>query len=360
MDLSLHFAGMYVLCRIAGMKSKIAHIAAYSSQYIDDATNAHALKFKNDERVFKQTQTSYELLSPRNFNVNESLDTWMPFHFLPGGDKNNPKAMVTSPDSKVLELLLKDVTGLTTILAPYRLGIALHCFADSYTHQDFKGFYDKHNDVKLLYGANQPKFFNKVSRQSFRIVELWCSDCFSIGHAEVLDNPDIPYAEWAYARGNQVYKINNLEERYIPAFRAIYTYLTSYLAKNLEYKTLFRPKPFDHYLDKFRKLMAFQGTSTQRYDNWIKHIHENYFEFPDFNDTDQKLGYNPQTWFNQAVEAVKVSRIRYYHYKKYNYHAFRKKVGFENSHWVRFMQAAAEHQYKVVHELLPYLGIIVG
>ena len=43
MQKDFHYATVYVLCRLAGMKSKYAKKVAYSSQQVDDAVYGHAL-----------------------------------------------------------------------------------------------------------------------------------------------------------------------------------------------------------------------------------------------------------------------------------------------------------------------------
>jgi len=359
MQMDLHFAGMYVLCRISGMKSKDAEIVAYSSQYVDDAVFRHALKFRNGG-IFKQTMTAHRLLSPKNFDVNEALEVWMPFHFVPCGENGNPDALVTTPNSKAMSLLLEDIASSSSSHILYRLGIGLHCFADAFAHHDFKGFYDPHNDVHLVQGVDEKGYKDNAGRLSLKLLDRWCSDCFAIGHGEVLSNPDIPYAEWVYSRGAKTIHIKNLEERYLPAVKNIYEYLVYFLAKNPKYSTQAKTPSFDEYIEKFRQVMSLKANGETRYQNWLEKIHENYFEWPDFDEIDGQISYDEKYWFSQAVEAVKVPKATNLHYQRYNYHTFRRKEGFEDSHWVKFMQSAAEHQFLVIHCILPELGLIVG
>ncbi len=358
MQIDLHYSAIYVLCRIAGMKSQYAEIVAYASQYVDDAVHRPALKFRNGG-FFKQTQTAHKLLSPRNYDINEALEIWIPFHYLPQGNKNKDP-MVVAPDSKVMALLLEDIRCSATSHLLYRLGIGLHCFADSFAHQDFKGLYNSHNDVQLISGVDGKGYRDNVSRLPLKLLDRWSTDCFAIGHGEVLTNPDIPYAQWGYSRSKKSFYVNNLEERYLPGVKNIYEYLVYFLAKNLQYTSNFKVRPFDDYLERFRQILSFQGNKEERYENWLKRIKENYFEFKDFDDTDRTLAYNDKRWFSEAVEAIKVPKATNLHYQKYNYHAFRRKESFEESHWVKFMQAAAEHQFLVIHCLLPEVGIVIG
>ena len=360
MQIDLHHTAIYVLCRIAGMKSQYAEIVAYSSQFVDDAVHRHSLKFKNGG-VFKQTMTAHRMLTPRTLDVNDVLDVWIPFHFPPRGDKEDSEAMMTAPNSKVLGLLLEDVRTSSWPHSLYRLGIGLHYLADAYSHSDFKGIYDIHNDVQLLAGINEKGFIEDTGRRiSGKLLDRWSSDSVAIGHLEVLENPDIPYAQWSYSRGNKILKVNNLEDRYLPAVRKIHEYLVYYLTKNQTLKSKVCCRPFDDCQDKFRQLLSYRGSKAERYKNWLKSIKNNYFEFGDFDEKDGTLYYDDNAWFNEAVEASKVSKTRNMNYKQTNYHSFKTKPGFEESHWVKFMQAAAEHKFLVVHCLLPELGIIVG
>lgn len=359
MQIDLHFTGIYALCRIAGMQSTYAGIVAYASQYVDDAVYPYALNFRNGG-FFKQIGTGHKLLAPRNFDIDEALEIWLPFHYLPRCQNTDPDALITGPDSRLMALLLEDIRSASSAHLLYRLGIGLHCFADAFSHQDFTGFYNAYNDVQLMQSAEEKGPKDNAGRLTRKLLEKWRPDSLAIGHGAVQNNPDIPYAEWAYARSSKIIRVKNLEERYLPCLKNIYDYLVYFLGKNPQYTSNCKIREFEDYLEKFHQLLAFRGNKEERYENWLRRIKDNYFEFIDFDTLDRSLSYNEKNWFNQAVEAIKVSKATNLNYQKYNYHAFRKKEGFEDSPWVKYMQAAAEHQFLIVHCLLPELGIIIG
>lgn len=360
MQIDLHHTGIYVLCRIAGMSSRNSQIVAYASQYVDDAVDGKGLLFKNGG-VFKQTQTAHKLLDPHNCDVNENLDIWIPFHYLPQclrEDSGLDDSLVAAPDSKVLALLLDDIRCSSSVHVLYRLGIGLHCLADSFAHQDFKGIFDSYNDVRLVYGTEEkPK---GTGRFSSRLLDKWSSGVAAIGHEAVLNNPDIPYADWGYTRGAETIRVSNLKERYLPGVRNIYDYLVYFLTKNPRFGSGIPGKQFEDCIDHFCELLSFKGTREQRHENWLHKIKLNFFGFPDFDEIDESLAYDENHWFYQAVEIQKAPMVKNTSSQKYQTYIFRKKEGFEESHWLRFMQAAAEHQFLIVHCLLPELDIIVG
>jgi hypothetical protein len=358
MQIDLHHTGIYVLCRISGIKSEYAEIVAYASQYVDDAVFGYALKFKNGG-YFKQVQTAHKLLAARDFNLDETLEIWLPFHFLPKGEATDDDGLITAPDAKIIALLLEDICSSSPNYLLYRLGIGLHCFADAFSHQDFKGVNDTYNDVRLTQGVEEKGGKENAGRLPFKLLDR-LNAVMAIGHCEVLNNPDIPYAEWEYSRGAKTYRVKNLEERYLPAVNNIYQYLVYFLAKNPRYGANYKIRPFADYLERFRAVMSFQGSPEERHKNWLQKIQENFFEFTDFDETDRTLSYDAKLWFSQAVAATKVPKTTNHSLQKYDYHIFRKKDGFEDSHWVKFMQAAAEHRFLIIRCLLPEAGIMLG
>lgn len=361
MQIDIHHTGVYVLCRLASMQSKYAKIVAYCCQQVDDATHGRALVFTNGD-VFKQTMTAHKAISKKNIDVSDALEVWMPFHFLPSVDETNGKnAFVTTPDSKVLDLLLENLYK-ESDLALYRLGIGLHCFADTFSHQDFKGFYDNYNDVELSVGVDETGLKDRLIRLFFKLLNKFGSDAFAIGHGQVLTNPDISSVAWSYTRDGEAIQVNNLKERFLPGLQKMYEYLVPYVSKHPEYSSGGCARPFTEYEEIFKKLLSFQGRSEQRHRNWLEHIHQNAFSFEDFDEIDKNLGYDPREWFNAAVEKEKVKRNlrNYWHYTLYNYYKFRKKQGFDDSHWVKYMQAANQHKQAIIYDILPRSGVNIG
>ncbi len=358
MQRDFHHTLIYCLCRLAGMKSKYCNIVAYCSMQVDDAAFGHALKF-NEGCAFWQTRTAHSMLSRSIFDVSDAFNVWLPFHFLPGGDgKNTAQALITCPEGSANKFLKEDVLNQGN--SPYglhRLGIFLHVYADSYSHQDFKGYYDTHNDIKLISGRQL-----KNNRQ---LVREWFLKKISflapIGHGQALQNPDIPFAIWSYRRkGGKIIRVNNLQERFIPAMDNIYQFLLNYLEKNPQYRGKGKRIDLADYRIRFIKLLANRSNSRARHQLWLQLIRNNFLQLDDFDRIDATLDYHPRSWFKEAVQAIKAKGLKQrLETFTYNYYKFEKKAAFENSNWVLFMRAAAIHKYHVLHIILPRCGLTI-
>ncbi len=358
-EIDFHHTAIYALCRLAGMKSIYAEKVAYASQQVDNANFDHALKFKNGG-VFHQTRTSHEDLAfLRMVDVNDAFNIWIPFHFLPSGEGDNMSdALVTRPEGKSITLLKKELIELGSYdYGLHYLGIFFHIYADAYSHQDFKGFFDPYNQIKVIQSEDSMTFKNYLLHQIVKRVP----GIFPVGHAVAAKNPDIPFAVWSYLRGNEEIKVNNLKDRFIPAVVNIFGYLVDYLEENPQYGRPIASSLSEENMKKIIKLLKRTGSYQQRHQNWLEMIHNNGFGFSDFDEIDSNLAYDRRSWFNKAALAVKAKGVlERLEYASYNYHKFERKNLFNKADWTLFMRAAAIHKYKLLHETLPACGLYIG
>ncbi|MFP4661907.1 MAG: DUF6765 family protein [Halanaerobiales bacterium] len=359
MQIDFHHTAIYVLCRLAGMDSCYAEIVAYASQQVDDATYGHALKFMNGG-IFHQTRTAHAKLSLfKMVDVNDAFNVWIPFHFIPSSEGDSiMEKLITRPVSRPIELLKEEVINAGgEDYGLYWLGIFLHLYADAFSHQDFKGFYDSYNLVKLVKGHD---------RLTLKTCILsWLAKIFSpllpIGHAVAAKNPDIPYAVFSYSRGGETYEIKNLEERFLPAVKLLFEFMINYLKVNPEYGRAADTSLLDRQFDKIKELLSTEGDYHFRHQKWLESIHQNHFDFCDFNDIDRMLTYQRRSWFDKAVKANSpCSLLQWIENKTYNFHMFKKLENFSVSDWTLFMRAAAIHKYILLHKILPECGMDIG
>ncbi|MBN1410750.1 MAG: hypothetical protein JW969_07880 [Spirochaetales bacterium] len=209
MNLEFHYYTIYLLCKEAGFDDSESHIIAYSSQYIDN--NLSSIRVETGKGI-------YETIPTQNYGWWDDYfpkNVYIPFHFFPGDTeyegsrrkdgRKNP--LNTTPGSaRVKELL---ITGLKT-RNPYRVGIALHTYADSWAHQNFSGYEENWNVVRndsLIPG---------------------------IGHAQVLTSPDGFTGTWQDSRLTNGYESVDNKTRFLEAARMIYKYLSTYNRKGFD------------------------------------------------------------------------------------------------------------------------------
>lgn len=359
MQIDFHHTAIYVLCRLAGMKSEYAEITAYASQQVDDAVYSHALKFENGG-IFKQTRTGHRGLNRKLVDISDAFEVWIPFHFIPGGEGDTiSEKLVTRPEGKTMKLLKKDIIGSgDESHGLHRLGIGLHLYADAYSHQDFKGFFDDYNDIELI---------TALERKTFPAVIIdWLMRTFSflapVGHGQALKNPDIPYVSWSYSRNDdEIIYVDNIKDRFSPAIDNIYSFIVRFLKDNYQYAVLQPVKDIGPYKQKMISLLKRRGGPFARHADWLDAVRNNYFEFKDFDRVDWSLTYKPRAWFKTAVNYVKTASLLDKIKNSYaHYYTFKKEGRFADSNWVKYMRAAAIHKYRLLHKILPECGLDLG
>ena len=193
MQKDFHYNIIYSIAKMTGFQD--ANTIAYSSQYVDD---------NNRKQYFKDGK---EAMFPRKIRINgghfypimtqtistKSLDimvqkyVYIPFHFLPGDETvkidGKINAFSTTPNSENAKILLGNALKSEN---PCLIGIALHTFADTWSHQNFTGFQEEWNSVYPEYNIFK------------RLVP-------NIGHAEAGHSPDVISEIWTDHRlGEQI------------------------------------------------------------------------------------------------------------------------------------------------------------
>ena len=136
MQPDFHFYAIYVLCRCNGMSPENSNRVAYASQHTDDAKYEHALEFENGDR-FQQAQSAH---------------------------------IVCRENMEIAQRMVRAAAGLRD--EPYvlhRLGIALHIYADTWSHRDFSGMQIEFNEVdacrKIYAEINRFLYKNRLCPQ---------------------------------------------------------------------------------------------------------------------------------------------------------------------------------------------------
>jgi hypothetical protein len=228
-----HYYIIYAIARKAGHSARKAGVLAHSSQFVDD-NNEHQF-IRLDPALFRRRSTpvrryhgketitafpsvvyvgrrgedkeAFHPIMTQSLSFN-SLDplvhryVYMPFHYLPGDRpirlkrKLNPYSCVA--DSRLARDLLNEAIRSGD---PYRLGIALHTYADTWSHQNFTGFRERWNSL-----------------ESWRRPRAYITP--DIGHADVGRSPDEISKTWRDDRLEKA-EVDN-RQRAMQAIEAIF------------------------------------------------------------------------------------------------------------------------------------------
>jgi len=208
MQKDFHFHVTDVLACKAGIEEPL--IVAWANQYTDELKKAR----------LHGIQTQSGILG--NWADRQIQRTVLvPFHFLPGD--NLEKTCVVTPDSRLARMLIDEAGDF------FELGIALHSFQDTYSHQGFTGWLEKENECFPWWYLGNPQP--------------------PIGHAEMGVIPDVVSAEWTDLRTGIV--IDN-RRRALACAKRTYEILCGFTEKEnnwpdlrVEFQTLFAIRSYD-------------------------------------------------------------------------------------------------------------------
>lgn len=192
MQKDFHYDIIFALAKEAGYSNADANIIAYTSQYVDDNTDREytVTDFSGEFYVGfpEEIGTSGNFFFPiitqavdiTSFKLTVQRYVFAPFHFVPGDNnvmiKGKPNPLCTTKGCRNAEVLVREALGANDI---YRLGVALHTYADTFSHERFSAFREDWNRVYKSPLANLPP---------------------NIGHAEVFHKPDEISSEWVDER----------------------------------------------------------------------------------------------------------------------------------------------------------------
>lgn len=294
MEKDFHYHLTYAAARLAGLPEP--QTIAYASQFVDDNNEGQFSIDGNDVLFPEQLQSGgghyypvmTQSLSPKSLNLYVQRYVYIPFHFLPGDNtaeidgKRNP--LCTTPNSANAKIILKRALRSAN---PYQTGIALHTFADTWSHQNFTGLNEGWNSVYPWYNI-----FKSIAP--------------NIGHAEAGHSPDVVCESWTDHRlkGNGR-KIDN-RQRALDALKAMYEALRKFTG---------RGPAWDEVRGEFRKIIEIES-----YDERIRQTSDLAGGTPVYSQND---------WIGKALAQDGPEAVI--------------KPGFENTDWYRFHQAAKTH-----------------
>jgi hypothetical protein len=296
MEKDFHYFLTFALVKMAGYEN--ADIIAYACQFVDDnnegqfSVDGKATLFLDkipmDGGHYYPIMT--QSLSLKSLDIYIQKYVYVPFHFLPGDNnvsikgKRNP--MNTTPNSRNALTLLDRALESGN---PYQIGIALHTYADTWSHQNFTGLHEEWNAIYPWYNV-----FKSIAP--------------NIGHAEAGHAPDVISDTWTDYRTGQ--KVVNWE-RALDAVEKLYRALRS--------KSNCGPQWEDINADLIKIVR------TENYDERIKATDD----FLSSHGSGPIPAYSKDEWIDGALDKQEDSVVM--------------KPDFDRTHWHNFHQAAKVH-----------------
>ncbi len=275
MNREFHYYVIWYLASKAGFTANESSVIAISSQMVDDAKlpwsieQIHAASDGSERRISDGSFLTEVTQNYVFWDRNIAKDIYIPFHFIPGNpeacafarsDKlHNPLAV--SPDSDNARALLIEALSTGNL---YRIGIALHAYADTWAHQNFTGTRENFNALEL--------------NSRIASVKLAASMLPAVGHLQAGVIPDLPEARWYDSRLNPDRAHIDNTARFLGAARMIYRFLRT------SRRTSFDDEDF--VLEPLRELWA--GRTSSNYDALaVASDYVIYFDVP---------SYDPNSW----------------------------------------------------------------
>ncbi len=342
MEQDMHYYGIGFLARAAGIPKETAHRIAYASQYVDDSTESVAIRVGGGSfDTVRTAHLGFEAWSP---TVHKTV--YVPFHFLPSkpitrlGD-----SYVTKADSEFARLVLKralrekDVTD--RIIA---VGIAMHTYADTFSHEGFTGRDDDENRIRKLARWEDGEW------RSADFSNLIGNLTKGVGHMLAFNYPDLPWLRWRYERRSSPgMRERNNPTAYLKALKAIHEFFTG-MPEAVEPGIEWRDIELS-----LKDIIAIESVALEpRILGWITLYGDRFRDARGYRNI-RGYRYDPLMWRSQAVEPVGNFTIAWDDLRPADLllQKFKPRPGFLSSNWARFHNMALKQRHFVQQRIVP-------
>lgn len=344
MDLDYHYGAIYVMSRWAKFCSANANIIATSCQLVDDNYDQNPFSDAGEvadmENGINVRYSAQNMLG--NVTSKGNKEIWIPFHFLPGLEGETEEEKLVCKKDSVLAQKLADRLLQTTLDNSdfgFRLGIGLHAYADSWAYQGFSGLKDSINTGQRALLAKQGSKAAKavegfvegnetLSNLAATVTSQGASISKAIGDFvqgnETLNKLADTVSEQKDKLGKAVGELVEGNETIGKVADTVSAMGAEASARaqnvNLWWRSKDGEKNWEDFLEasdkvfrilqqvscepvtglsdsqkvllmnSFNEIQSEDGD--ERYEEWLKRIHENYFEIEDFDDGDASAAYD--------------------------------------------------------------------
>ncbi|SIQ33169.1 hypothetical protein SAMN05421834_103117 [Halanaerobium kushneri] len=344
----------YLITVRAGFKPAEAEIIAYSSQYIDDNDLVYNIDQNSNYAYSNYISQTKNITRPKK----NLFRIYPVFHFIPGDPlaesarRRDGKLHLlnTTPDSRNARQVLK--LGLKSDNL-YKIGLAIHSFADSFAHQNFVGYYDEFNLVK---GIQQ------------KLSSIFKRSVYKIGHAAAGHRPDILHALWKDPRLCRSNFLWDNKDLFLKAAGRIFEELKKYQDPAASETAISSEK--EELLADLARVIGkksecpelFKVNSRKRRINCCRKLSlKKEYGAAKIKD------YDPSLWFNKAVKIntdfFKIDRNSSWQRLALDYFSKRlkflkscyswKSETYQKTHWFKFQESVKEMQEEIIELLDP-------
>lgn len=349
MQIDMHYYATFALARSAGLKREYAQAIATAAQYVDDSdkVNVHL----SDGSPIEIQPTAHHPVDIHNiYPINQRL-TWIPFHFLPGGNgENNDEKLVCGLDSKLAEDMVNHNLSLAKEdFGMMLIGITAHVYADTFSHYGFSGISAIENQIiqSSINLISEKATTESINETLNVFMEKYCAaglaDNVRLGHGGVATFPDQPYLTWQfrYEKSGALSPVRDNQKTFLAACKALHALFSNYAdLYNGKYSEPGIRKEFHEIESEIADILAFVGDSDLRVDRWQKSVKDGKLFA---NSSGSQIPSYDSAQFVSDAKALSTVPIE---------DAKRSVVLF-------FLHAAEVHRSYVLNELLPKYGISV-
>jgi len=356
MQVDMHYYAVYYLSLAAGFDPEDAYKIAYSSQYVDDAREHQKISLVDEHGVKKILDPiCTQHMSLQGFSEIAADKVFFPFHFVPKADIDDPiDKIITRPfdENSIHQKTFKKASSSGNF---YRLGIALHALADSYSHQYFAGEWSFVNEIKpmryVLRRRIMPVHFIKsigiVIWSWIKRFGQWIYTYIApaIGHVRAYKVPDYPHAVWRFKNyeGLQIKRSN--PDSFIRAGMEMYKQLKQFNKTENSLKDELEVKEILQYI------VYTTGLKKRRIKLWRKEILNVAQKKNIENKVKEFLHYDPKEWkqkaFKKNISHSKELKPR----KNKPYKINGSFNDFKNSDYYQYLLAAKEQRIVILEAL---------
>lgn len=207
MDIEFHYYITFILCQAAGFDPDESYIIAYASQYTDDNNKQYYINYDGGGGFTSKISQTMDITKP----IKKRRSIYPYFHFIPAGKEAEKycnfkkdlkkkckfncgvdSCLLTVPNSRNSQEILDNALNSKDL---FQIGIAIHSYADTWSHQNFMGCENT--------------------------VNSWPVNPIDLGHAFYSHNPDIVDKIWNDNRLEEKEGVKNTE-RFLEAAENIF------------------------------------------------------------------------------------------------------------------------------------------